>query len=96
MEDELLISLGGQTNSTLVVQNNIIRSTLEDLETNNNLIGQELNFPGFISPFQREYQIDSLSIARNAGIDIGIDFDIRGLLRDEQPDIGAFERIDPD
>lgn len=95
LEDELLISLEGQTNSTLVVQNNIIRSTLEDFDTNDNLISQELNFPGFRSPFQREYQIDSLSVARNAGIDLGIQFDIRGLTRDDQPDIGAFERIDP-
>ncbi len=95
LEDELLISLKGQTNSSLVIQNNVIRSTLEDFETNDNLIGQVLNFPGFISPFQREYQIDSLSIARNTGIDIGVAFDIRGLPRDGQPDIGAFERIDP-
>ncbi len=96
LEDELLISLEGQTNSSLVLQNNIIRSTLADFDTNGNLIGQDLNFPGFVSPFQREYAIDSLSIARNAGIDLGIEFDIRGFARDDRPDIGAFERIDPE
>ena len=95
LENELLISLEAQTNSSLAFQNNILRTSMEEFDVNENLLGQEINFPGFVSPFQRQYQPDSLSIARDAGVDIGISSDIRKLPRDENPDIGAFERIDP-
>ncbi|MEQ9424355.1 MAG: choice-of-anchor Q domain-containing protein [Cyclobacteriaceae bacterium] len=95
LQDEIFISVDGGTNSTLVVQNNILRSTATEFDTNGNLLSQETNFPGFVSPFQREYRIDSLSPARDAGVPLGIEFDFRKLKRDEGPDIGAFERIDP-
>ncbi|MDA0194078.1 MAG: right-handed parallel beta-helix repeat-containing protein [Bacteroidetes bacterium] len=91
MEDEFLVSLEDPTTSSLLIQNNILRSTLEAFDTNDNIIGQETNFPGFSSPFQTKYSIDSLSIARDAGVQIGIEIDIRGFLRDEKPDIGAYE-----
>ncbi len=94
-QDELLIGLQ-QENARLVIQNNVIRTTQEEFDTNDNIIGQELNFPGFVSPFQRNYALDSLSVARDNGIPIGVEIDIRRLPRDENPDIGAFERIDPE
>jgi hypothetical protein len=55
--------------------------------------------PVFVDPYKFDYQLDSLSVARDAGSrDVARDFpdDILGnnRLDDNAPDLGAFERID--
>lgn len=51
--------------------------------------------PLFLSLEQDDYQLDSLSVARNLGGPIGIEEDFLGVMRDaEMPDAGAFERVD--
>ena len=71
--------------------NNIIKSK-EDIE--GNFTSTESNFPGFVDPVGFDFSLDSLAYARDKGIDIKIMDDINGILRDEKPDIGAFERVD--
>ncbi|MEO9872383.1 hypothetical protein [Ekhidna sp.] len=90
-DEELLINNGGGAIVTATLTNNIIRSSLE---IENNLTSQELNFPGFVSSFANDYSLDTLSVAKDNGVSIGVDIDILGRDRDSSPDIGAFERIE--
>jgi len=92
--EELLISESGQTSNTIVLSSNIIRSSNTDLENGGNIISVAENFPGFVEPLLFDYQIDSLSNARDIGVDLGILYDILGTERDAEPDIGAYERKD--
>lgn len=94
MDEELVVNLSGQAEAELVINNNIIRSANEDYEVLGNVISQEFDFPGFYSPMTFDYQIDSLSPARDMAEASDIEFDILGTPRDEMPDIGAFERKD--
>ena len=72
-------------------QNNIIRTSITDLDINNNLINID---PLFIDPFERNFALDTLSPAQDAGQSLGILFDLEGKNRDSKLDIGAFERLD--
>ncbi|MGB0521940.1 MAG: hypothetical protein ACPGJS_03215 [Flammeovirgaceae bacterium] len=72
-------------------RNNLIRTTLTALDINGNLINID---PLFTSPFDKDYTLDTLSPAQNAGIDIGVAVDLEGTNRVGLPDLGAFERVD--
>ena len=51
--------------------------------------------PIFVDPNEDDYQLDSLSIAINQGLNISeIKTDLFGNLRDDMPDIGCFERVE--
>ncbi len=75
------------------LRNNIIRSG-DDALAENNYISTSRNFPGFVNINNRNYQLDSLAFARDKGLAIGIMQDILLKERDNNPDIGAYERID--
>lgn len=90
-DEELLINNGGGTEPNLSLIANIIRSATS-LE--NNITSQEFNFPGFTAPFNFDFSLDTLSNAKDRGEPAGIKDDITGHLRDEMPDIGAYERIE--
>lgn len=90
-EEELLINNGGGANVSLELSTNIIRSG-EDLA--NNFTSREFNFPSFQDVFGNDYRLDTLSFAKDRGLDIGIDSDLIGQRRDAMPDIGAFERVE--
>ncbi|MEM9324501.1 MAG: hypothetical protein AAGA85_02550 [Bacteroidota bacterium] len=81
---------GGAVIDTLV-RNNIIKAA-DSLP--GNFASQEFNFPGFDRPFLFEYNLDSVAFARDRAPGSLIPDDIRGLLRDSIPDIGAYERFD--
>ena len=88
--NQLLINAGGGADVKVGLQANIIRS--EEVYEGN-LTSMDNNFPGFTDPFIFDYTLDSLSPAIDRGVKLNIIDDIRGLQRDENPDIGAFERI---
>lgn len=90
-KDQIARSNEGGAAFEITLRNNIIRST-EPIE--DNYVSQENNYPGFIDPLNHDYQLDSLAFARDKGVDIGIEDDLKGMPRDSKPDIGAFERID--
>ena len=91
--EELVIFLTGERD--IDVRNNIIRS--EDLWiASDNFASLERNFPGFENINFTDFRIDSLGFARDKGLPLGVEFDILDLARDEMPDIGAYERVDPE
>ncbi len=49
--------------------------------------------PRFVDVSKLNYQIDSISPAINQGAPLGIPFDIRGIDRGSEPDLGAYEYI---
>jgi len=89
-ELEIELTRGGSVKS---VMNNIIKSAEMELEANNDL-SQTQNYPKFRLPVRFNYQIDSLSPARNKAPDSKVEFDLIGIMRDEMPDLGAYERKD--
>lgn len=93
-KEEFLINESSNTDVSITMKNNMIRSSNQTYNISNNILSQEKDFPGFVNEFLFDYQIDSLSNARDKGIDLGITTDILGELRDELPDIGAYERKD--
>lgn len=90
-DEELLINNGGGANVSVALTANIIRSG-EELA--NNFTSREFDFPGFIDAFRNDYRLDTLSNAKDQGVNIGIETDLNGRQRDDFPDIGAFERIE--
>lgn len=54
----------------------------------NSLFNQD---PLFKSPYEENFHLDTLSPAIDAGLKMGFPLDLDGVLRDEKPDIGAFE-----
>ena len=90
-DEELLINNGGGASVFAELNTNIIRS---GEEVANNFTSQEFNFPGFKDVFVNNYQLDTLAFAKDKGKDIGVSFDLTGRDRDDNPDIGAYERIE--
>lgn len=92
--EELLISLSQEVATEILLNNNIIKSTNTDWISLGNTISTDSNFPQFFSPTAFDFQIDSLSPARDAATDSEVLLDIIGTERDNLPDIGAYERKD--
>ena len=92
LEDEALFlgNDGGAAFDTTIT-NNILRGA-DSLP--GNYVSQLSNFPGFDRPFLYEYNLDSTAFARDKAPNSLIADDIRGLLRDSIPDLGAYERFD--
>lgn len=89
LQEELLLSITGETDSEVRLRNNIIRTRDETFEIGGNLLDQD---PRFIDPREFNFRLDTLSPAKDAGLEIGILIDLDGAVRDENPDIGAYER----
>jgi len=85
--NEFAIKGDGEASVEVSLHSNIIRSTAE---IENNFTSTEFNFPGL----NFDYTLDTLAFARDRGIKTGLSDDIVGNQRDDQPDIGAFERIE--
>lgn len=90
-DEELFIGNEGGAVIESVIEQNIIRS---QEEIRGNFISDEFDFPGFANPFSFDYQLDSLSFARDRATGSRITDDLLGIPRDGLPDIGAFERVD--
>ncbi|MEO1051565.1 MAG: right-handed parallel beta-helix repeat-containing protein [Bacteroidota bacterium] len=91
LSDELTLSSTGNNDFILSVVNSLIRTTDEGLDINNNILNLD---PLFFDPREFDYSLDTLSPAKDSGLDILITNDIEGRERDQLPDIGAFERIE--
>lgn len=90
-DEEVFIGNEGGATIDTTIRQNIIRS---EMEWPGNYVSDEFNFPGFFDPFAYDYQLDSLSFARDKAVDSSIPDDLLGVPRDGFPDIGAFERVD--
>jgi len=93
-DEEILLSLTGNVSAEVEVNNNIIKTEDTFWEDLGNVISQEDNYPGFYLPAFYNYQLDSVSNARDQAIESNIEYDLLGTLRDELPDLGAYERKD--
>jgi hypothetical protein len=83
----------GQIDSKLfnvIFENNIIRTTMEDLDIGDNLLNEN---PLFVFPREYDYHIEELSPAiGNAVISSSLK-DLDGIERGDNPDIGTFEYV---
>ena len=91
MDNELLFNNDGNASFTVVMANNLFKTTLPELDTNENIINKD---PEFKNIWGFDYKLDTLSPAKDMGIKAGISIDLEGIERDTLPDIGAYERIE--
>jgi len=89
MQEEILIDLSSGNVSNILFDNNILKTTLE-LDSLNILNADPL----FLEPVNFNYRLDTLSPAKDIGHSLGILSDLDGNLRDNFPDLGAYERIE--
>lgn len=94
LDEEMAIALSGEAAVEITAHDNIVRSTNETIRELGNTLSLENNYPGFLAPLLFNYQLDSLSPARDIAQSSGVTHDILGTERDEMPDLGAFERKD--
>jgi hypothetical protein len=92
--DELFYDNNNTTAFKVNVSNSLLRTQKSALQGNNNIINP--TFTGkqrlFASESTQNFALDSLSPARSVATPIpAITDDIKGKLRDAQPDIGAYE-----
>lgn len=88
LDEELVLSNEGSSAFRFFPLNSIIKTELEGLDINNNLINVD---PAFISPFETNFGLRQTSPAINAGAELGILIDLTGEDREGVPDIGAIE-----
>lgn len=88
---EVVLDIKQAEQLQIVAAHNLLRTADDLWEGNENILGTELNLPRFEDPYGYDYRPDSLSPARDAGLTLGLSYDLEGLPRDQKPDIGAFE-----
>jgi len=91
LDDEIQFNLSGNTASQFSFSHSMFRTTIADLDTLENIINEN---PEFIDPFAYNYRLDTLSPAKDHGRMLNVEFDLDGNMRDEFPDLGAFERFE--
>jgi hypothetical protein len=89
--DEIDFSIAEPANSELIIQNNLIR-TQKHTESlgESNLLNTD---PVFTDPEKYNYRLMEQSPAIDAGLPIGVTSDLDGNVRDDSPDIGAYENV---
>lgn len=88
---EILIDDAGGRSLDLQFSHNLLRTTIERFSGSGNLLDSERFYPSFRNIPGYDYRPDSLSPAIDAGLLPGRERDLLGRLRDNQPDIGAYE-----
>lgn len=90
LEDEIVFNISENNEAELLLSNNLIKTSIQELDINDNILNED---PEFKSAFNFNFRLDSLSPAIDQGLDLGIDIDLDSMQRDEKPDLGAFEYI---
>lgn len=88
IDEELILFATPEVEFQTFWNSNLIKTKRSDFPTTN-IINKD---PKFKDAFNGKYQLDSLSPAINTGLDIGLEIDLEGKVRGNQPDIGAFEK----
>ncbi len=89
--EELAFLLSGSTSGIQLLEHNLLRSNNNGFAGGDNILDPDINFVRFQDVGAYNFQPDSLSPALNAAKQLGVEQDLRGKLRDSQPDIGALE-----
>jgi hypothetical protein len=80
---------GNQTFTTRVIQNNLLRTTIQALQTNDNVLNKD---PRFEDITHSDFRIKPDSPAKNKGVWIGVAKDFgEGIRSAVTPSIGAWE-----
>ena len=94
LSEELFFA--SSTDTYLSASHNILRTLTSNIfNSSNYLHSTSLNFPGFLSPEQQNYELIAHAFGKNKGKSSNISIDIRDKPRDDQPDIGAYEYVSP-
>ncbi len=88
LENEVELDFTGETRAELLLANNLFKTTNTDLDINDNILNQD---PEFKSPFNYDFHLDTLSPAKDNGLDLDLTIDLDSATRDNLPDIGAYE-----
>lgn len=88
IDEELILFAAPEANFQVFLNSNLLKTKRSDFPSVN-IINKD---PKFKDAFNSNYQLDSLSPAINAGLDIGLEVDLEGKIRINQPDIGAYEK----
>jgi hypothetical protein len=72
-----------------LIRNSLLKTSDNQFNNNSNVLNQR---PRFRNAFKLNFELDSLSPAIDKGLSLGIITDIRGVVRDLRPDLGAYER----
>ena len=78
----------------LSISGSVLRTSRADLRrfSTRSILDTELHTPAFVSPLERDYHLQASSPAIGRA-EVGLDTDIEGRRRDNQPDAGAYEYI---
>ncbi len=90
LDEELFFNFSEETTNSIFISNSLLRTALE-LDINDNILNVD---PRFIAPFNFDYRLDTLSPAKDQGIQTLFNKDLDGNDRDMAPDLGAYERIE--
>ncbi len=90
LDEELFFNFTDETSNSLFISNSLLRTAL-DLDINDNILN--IN-PNFIEPSIYNYRLDTLSPAKDQGVETIFTDDLDGNTRDLTPDLGAYERIE--
>jgi len=93
-EEELIFNLDGGANADLLIERSLLRSNNEIFDINGNILETDPLFPAFVDPFVQDFQLDTLSPAKDIGRTLPFSDDLLGNSRDAEPDAGAYERIE--
>lgn len=91
LSEELLISITGEVDVQLLFERNLLKTENAELDINGNILNVD---PRFKNPFDFNFQLDTLSPAKDSALVIGNAIDLLGVERDSLPDLGAYERIE--
>lgn len=88
LEDEFLINDSKATTITATVQNNIIRTKNTSLNVNGNKLNVNIQFE---DAGLSKYTLKNTSPAKAAGVNIGVNVDLKNTPRGAVPSIGCYE-----
>jgi hypothetical protein len=90
LREEVGINREGRGAVTGSFENNFLKTQIQGF-SNTNKINTD---PKFKNYKMQDFKLDTLSPAKDAGVSAGVLDDLEGTLRDFQPDIGAYERVE--
>jgi len=90
LEEEFQLLHQGNQPISLSLQHNLLK-TQQKLENGNNILNEN---PKFKNPNEYDFQLDTLSPAKDQGKTSIIKIDLLHQSRDSKPDLGAYERIE--
>ena len=91
LENELNVSASQEAEFVILATNNLLKTDLTEIFGDQNIDDQN---PRFIQPREGNFLLDTLSPAKDIGANLKYEIDLRGKPRDNQPDLGAYERIE--